>query len=440
MTGHLLAVEIGPVQEFITSARRTRDHWFGSYLVAEIAKAAAKGIADAMPPDGWKNLIFPAPEGPAELEPESRLAVADVLLAEIPPGASPEEVARAAERAVDRRWRSYANTALEQAGPFVRMDVWESQVAEVMECYTAWVPRTNSYPADRRRVMKVLAGRTTCRNFPPAEKEWWGVPKSSLDGMRESVLREPSDPQEKEKRARRLRLNRGEQLDVVALTKRLGGGRMQYPSVSRLVADPWLRGVARTPAAAGDYRRLKDLCRNLVREDILTGINANVYRQYADFPFEAAALFPERYPELAEEAGVPLEHLRGLGHIVGQLTKNREYRLGEPDRYYAILTADGDRLTKALDQIETPVEHRRFSHQLDQFAERARQLITSPDPGAQGALVYAGGDDVLAFVPVDKVLPCARRLREEFVTLLREWSKPDRPLSLSVGIGVGHFL
>ena len=44
---HLLGIHIGPVQEFIAAARRSRDLWFGSWLLSELSKAAARGIAAA---------------------------------------------------------------------------------------------------------------------------------------------------------------------------------------------------------------------------------------------------------------------------------------------------------------------------------------------------------------------------------------------------------
>lgn len=56
MTSHLLALTVGPVQDFIAAARRTRDLWFRSHLLSEISKAAAKSLRD----QGGK-LIFPAP-------------------------------------------------------------------------------------------------------------------------------------------------------------------------------------------------------------------------------------------------------------------------------------------------------------------------------------------------------------------------------------------
>ena len=40
----LLAISIGPVQEFIAAARKTRDLWFGSTMLSEVARAAAAEI------------------------------------------------------------------------------------------------------------------------------------------------------------------------------------------------------------------------------------------------------------------------------------------------------------------------------------------------------------------------------------------------------------
>lgn len=73
-TSWLLQISVGPVQEFIAAARRTRDLWFGSSMLSEISKAAAKAVKDAE-----AELIFPEPNG--DLKPDSDLSVANVILA-----------------------------------------------------------------------------------------------------------------------------------------------------------------------------------------------------------------------------------------------------------------------------------------------------------------------------------------------------------------------
>src|SRR5260370_26757809 len=76
---YLFLVNIGPVQDFIASARRSRDLFFGSWLLSELSKAAAKRIIDDK-----GILIFPAPDLqniPDALNPSSELNVANKILA-----------------------------------------------------------------------------------------------------------------------------------------------------------------------------------------------------------------------------------------------------------------------------------------------------------------------------------------------------------------------
>lgn len=95
MTTHLLALTVGPVQDFIAAARRTRDLWFGSYLLSEVSKAAAKAVGDHV---GINKLIFPAPNNDADLQRGSPLNVANVILAEVG-DSDPAPVAREAKEA-----------------------------------------------------------------------------------------------------------------------------------------------------------------------------------------------------------------------------------------------------------------------------------------------------------------------------------------------------
>jgi CRISPR-associated protein Cmr2 len=60
-----------------------------------------------------------------------------------------------------------------------------------------------------------------------------------------------------------------------------------------------------------------------------------------------------------------------------------------------------------------------------------------------GALIYSGGDDVLAFLPLPKALACAEDLRQAFeneMTSACSSLLSDARPTLSVGIGVGHVM
>jgi CRISPR-associated protein Cmr2 len=73
-----VGVSIGSVQEFIGSARRTRDLHFGSWFLSELSRAAAQKIYDLK-----GVLIFPAPEDMAWLQPRNKFNVANRILAVI---------------------------------------------------------------------------------------------------------------------------------------------------------------------------------------------------------------------------------------------------------------------------------------------------------------------------------------------------------------------
>ncbi len=401
MNAHLLALTVGPVQEFIAAARRTRDLWFGSYLLSEISKATAKAVRDH-----GGNLIFPAPGNAADLKPDSPLNVANVILAELP-DRDPKVIEQQAKEAAQARWRQFAERVFQNYQRVIQDDIWGDQVNDVIEFYAAWVvSKPETYKHDRTRLMRLLAGRKNCRDFLPA-KGRAGVPKSSLDGLRESVLRKRHEwPQEMQSR---LRVSEGEQLDSLGLVKRAATGTRPYPSVARVAADPWLRGIG--PARLAP---LVAACDNIpaVRRDSPV---------YHDFPFEGTVVYPNRHSDLQKEGAATDEQLGALRKALNAIG-------GEPNPYLAVLVADGDKMGAALSALSSADEHRAFSRKLAGFAAEANTIIGQ----SRGVLVFAGGDDVLAFVPVDTVLECARALYTTFYK--------STEMTLSVGVAIAHFM
>jgi CRISPR-associated protein Cmr2 len=433
MTAHLLTIAIGPVQEFIAAARRTRDLWFGSFLLSEISKAAARAVQDH-----GGHLIFPAPHG-EDLQRGSALNVANIILAEVH-NHDPEPMARSVKEAAQLRWKEFASAAHFDNAPVLREDVWKEQVDDVVEVYSAWVPFTaENYAAQRQRLVRLLAGRKNCRDFQPGNGRD-GLLKSSLDGLRETVLGENRASWPARFR-RGLRVREGEQLDVVGLVKRTAEGHKPYPSVSRIAADPWLRGIATSPHGPQVLQLLRDACADLESDSLLHRINVDrLHTDYQVLPYEGTALYRTRHHELRQETGADEMRFAELSEALRSVERHA-FRAGlgaEPNPYLAVLVADGDQMGKALSQLRTPDQHRAFSRELSRFAGDAETIVCK----YRGVLVYSGGDDVLAFLPVDQCLDCARELYTAFRrTMEKALDKVSvaRP-TLSVGLAVGHFL
>ena len=73
-----------------------------------------------------------------------------------------------------------------------------------------------------------------------------------------------------------------------------------------------------------------------------------------------------------------------------------------------------------------------------QFAKAAKPIVEGEI--GHGCVVYTGGDDVLAFLPVDTCIATARALHEKFGELLGNSTEAGKTPTLSVGIAIVHSL
>lgn len=154
------------------------------------------------------------------------------------------------------------------------------------------------------------------------------------------------------------------------------------------------------------------------------------------FAFDGSVLLPSRWRSVFEEQGLPGDpEAWGRQHVRPLFRK-----LDEPYPYVACLVADGDRMGRAIDSLGSADTHRAFSSSLASFADAARNVVEQQH---RGALVYAGGDDVLAFVSLPEALDCADALRTVFESAMATacGSLPaDKRPTLSVGLGIGHVM
>jgi CRISPR-associated protein Cmr2 len=436
MSRHLLLLTLGPVQEFIAQARRTRDLWYGSHLLSELGRAAARALLE-----GGADLIFPAlTKGNPELAPcpsplrpggKSPLNIANKLLAEVPAGIDPARVARDTREAVMRFWREDIAVPVKVKCAGLLADnidsVWTEQIDTFIEFLASWAP-LGEYSATRRRVEQAIVARKSLRGFAPWTSQRGNVPKSSLDGARETVLRPPE--QREPGLVQRYRIADDEQLDAVGLVKRAGGEPNQFVPVVNVAFACWVDLAARE--ASREFEALKAACE-------ATGVSRVARPDLPcakQFPYDASVLLPSRWRAVFKEQGLETDGESWGRRNVWPLLE----KLAEPYPYVACLVADGDHMGRAIDHLATAEAHRAFSAALSKFAVEARRIV---EQDRRGALIYTGGDDVLAFVPVPEALACADALRREFASVVaaacEDLPSTIRP-TLSIGLGIGHVM
>lgn len=418
---YLLQISVGPVQDFISAARRTRDLWFGSNMLSEISKAVALSVKT----NGGK-LIFPAPENDEDLNPDSDLSVANVILAEFEDsdGEKLKAVSKSALEAAKLRLKIYAEKVFDVMKNYIVKDRWEAQLDDVIEFYCAWVPNDGDYVSARKNVARLLAARKNIRDFKPntcSDR----VPKSSLDGLRESVLIRNGSDEELSALPKGVRIKPHEALDAIGLIKRVPTSKDDwiFPSISRVALDAWIRGKE-NDFLSEHY--LRDMCSELAELDALSRVKLPG-GIYSSFPYDGVVLLPERHQSIIDDS-------RDKGRaktLCGKIAQYLEHK-SPSEPYLAFICADGDKMGAALSSLTSADAHREFSQSLSRFALEARNVISKN----YGICVYTGGDDVMAFIPVENSLDCARSLYDLFKEKMKAY--PD--VSLSVGIAIAHAM
>ncbi len=448
MSEHLLLASIGPVQDFIAQARRTRDLWHASHLISELSRSLARALAD-----GGARLLVPAldagapglvacwaPVRPDTGEPPE--AVANKVWALVPEDRDPELLARSAREQVLGCLREHAARVWAKLGDELRKvkgteAVWREQVDDALEFAAGWLALGERPFADvRAELDDALTARKRLRDFQPWVCQRGGQRKSSLDGARETVLPPRKSPA-RVRLQRALRLGDNEELDAIGLIKRAGAKPEHFTPLVNVALGPWLNWVAKHHGP--ELARCRRACLELGVQRLRSPMLAD------DFRFEASILLPDRWPSLEKEHGYddPERQPEWKAAQAAVMSLRNAARAARDEPYVACLVADGDRMGDAISRLDDPESLRRFSAELSTFAEQAREIVRE----AGGSLVYAGGDDVLAFVPVVAALDCADALRHRFETIVGETCRrlelvdDEHPTpTLSVGVGVGHYM
>lgn len=404
---YLLSISIGPVQEFIAAARRTADLRAGSQLLQQLTGHIAAQITQQ-----GGTLIFPA---------SADVPGPNKVVAQIDTDQPSEMVSMLKESATEWLWQQWQRVRerLKAEGVLVNDQLAQEQIAAFLEFYAAWVPLHGDYSAARQRVELLLAGRKVLRDFAQPSSVH-GNPKSPLDPSRDCVIilnrkgswyQVPDNAQQSPS----LRFKKTEFLDAISLLKR-GQEARDVPSTSLMAARSVLPiAEKRVPDAVETLRAAVRDTHGLVDMGDL--------------------MFPARLQEEASAHPVLQQQREQIEEARRKIL--RSAGVSECPPYYAVLVADGDRMGRLIGVQNTVDKHRALSQAMAGVARQMSEAIQQRD----GYCVYAGGDDVLALLPVNRALECAVQLAHLFRKAISFFvTSEDAGGTLSVGVAIAHHL
>ncbi len=465
---------LGPVQGFVAQARRTRDFWAGSFILSwlsSVAMAAIKTqggeISFPLPDENYLNWLH----GEGKSQPPLQGSVPNrfkAMTARVPQNFDPQQVTdsvNAAWQAIaDAVWRNdLKDLASEQT-----QAIWTRQVSNFWEI--SWVLSDNEGA-------HLLDQRKNWRN--PVAPQEPGHKCMMMDGWQElsgvlatdmkAVNRFWSSLISSGKPGMLSDLRAGEQLCALAFIKRrfsryfdqvhttlarsdkmIHGWRLPtaVPSVSFLAAAHWIaeviekapletfeqfdaqaRKLSSYSEAAHvqddvfeiDIRCVSDAARRRAREEpafrrLWAGLDGQLY-------FPSALQNPNQFADQVQSGHV----LKALN----QLQRSAGIK-APPSPFYAILLMDGDQLGSHMGD---PAKQAPISQALNAFTADAGELVREHN----GFLVYAGGDDVLALLPMEDALPAAAALQALYKRCFRKHTEGRVPSTLSAAIEFIHI-
>lgn len=430
---YLVAISIGPVQSLIEAGRRSQDLWCGSWLLSEVSRAVAYNLNQSHN----DCLIFPSPEHP-DIDLQSQDSDSDSAIE-----ANIANVVRAVLKVEDvaqvRAIVDAAKRAAEARLMNILDDVWhkklndlnisrprfEQQKHDILETYAAWVKlEPNKYGDASERLGKLLAARKQTKDFEPIQDTATGLFKSTLDGANNTLTNNISS----EGHRHQLRLSQREELDILGLVKRSAGQFEQFTPFSRVVTEPWLASLS-----SKQCNDLQSHYQPFVEAGLATTVKGNE-DAYQAFPYDGEYLFASR---IEQEKDLDktikknlLQHLSNLGE-----------EKGTPVPYGVLLKADGDRMGELLSKAKEKAHSIAISKALHQFATEVRSVVRKHG----GHAIYTGGDDILAFVPLNTALVCSKELATLFASTMSAVIEQQKlvvvnPPTLSVGLAIGHFV
>lgn len=433
---------LGPVQGFIAQSRRTRDLLAGSFLLSFLAGHAMAAVIR-----GGGRILFPRVHGERVEQVEDELLRAILQRTEGPwkgslpnrfqAGVPKEFDPHACVEAVHKAWKRIADTvwkhAVEGEEPYGKetRKIWARQIKSFWEI--AWVLNHENLDDSGDLLDRRKNWRSHVPTVEPGDKCTLIGHLQELSGWLRNWERSKQERfwARVRERVGGLDLQENERLSAVGLIKRLfprvaeeaigwkfPDTAVYFPSTSYMSALPWMsKAIRKEPEKAMALTEVALSTKTIGKmenSERFPLLNEAVSKQSSlkDFArldatcFFRSNLENENYWNEADDR----KKKDAVKNALDNLTK----ALNETPRpYYALLLMDGDQLGKLLRGNDKEKEGRakKVSQALALFTGEVDRIITDHN----GAPIYAGGDDVLALLPVEFALDAAVEVRNAYL-------------------------
>lgn len=473
---NLVVYAITPVQGFITNARKLRDYWTGSVILSYLSFWGIKTVCEKL---GADAIAYPS------LKNQSLVAVwakgddkyKDFLTPDFDPVKTAEiasfpnkfvfkcdtekveEICKEIDKSIQKKWieigdlvKNYISTKTNASETF--SSLWSNQIETFWKfSYGSCKMLAKSDEKDFAEFLSSDKFSEELKNSKSADSILYGTTHSLAQGILAAGKMKPTQLKNIQNGMKCPLCGEHEVLHDFGKT-----GETSTKDYSDSVNKFWekIRNVTNLEddfIQTGEKEKLCAVCSIkrylpmiLSKKD--DSILHSVFKGYKSFPSTTEIAFSKKIQNHPKKEEIIKElHKDELSFEEAELFHGIE-NLTDRDKYYAFVLMDGDKMGDLIngETLSNPVSeetHKKVSDALNDFArgtenqKGVKQFIDETG----GRLIYAGGDDVCAIVPLDKALDAefeiSKAYKKAFENLgLKE--KEGKEVSISGSITLAH--
>ncbi|WP_320008114.1 type III-B CRISPR-associated protein Cas10/Cmr2 [Maridesulfovibrio sp.] len=435
---HLIKIGFGPVHGFITAARKLEDLCSGSTMLSELMKEAAKKLGQdliypVLPSDNSKAnmpniMLLKTDSDPKELAESIISGIKKQFCEQVDKAVKSQELdidTNLLDAVINRQTSEFVETVWStvELGPS-----FEETLAELNMRFDA-AKRTRMFSQHAEPGMKctlqtnlsALAPKFESGNPDQKTKEWWKkLEDREMRSYEGRALKNSSKLSQK-----------GERFSSIGLAKRVKArvddGTHHFPSTYAIATALWRKRIFENCGHEkfnadvfnsffekwSDLKDGGDIEFNTVPEDVIPAL-PDIRDSVENLPDNLEMLLTceaqcFRKTEFRKGTSSKDPIAKERKELV---TCAKNIGAGSPPGHFVLLAADGDSMGRFVDACESEKELSELSNKLKDFSEQAIKTIESPE--VCGRMIYAGGDDVLAVMPVDEAIKTACELRRAY--------------------------
>lgn len=406
----LFTFTIGPVKSFIENSRKMNDLYGGSLILSELTNKAIHYANE----EKEFEVIFPVAENEKNQSNIPNRFIAKVDNFNEKNFQLYKNKAEQVKQKIIAEFKDMLLTAFRDvdiSGEH-ELDIALRQVADFLEIHWLYQPYGNDveYQVAYNNIFKNLQAVKNIRPFAQSD-EFWGR-KCTLFPEYNAIIIKKNDKNKYPnytntvERHKYIDISTNEKLTYLVKPKEA------------------LSAIALFKRAYVREYKIKSL-RNMLLEFYYEEIEAyDGYKNNKNVTHIANAIYDlsnnnepteEEYPPIAIETATT---------IYKDIKKNRVVL----SSYYACIKFDGDNMGEVY-RTKDEKQQRDLSIKICQFAASAKEIV---EKEFKGLCVYAGGEDVLAFLPIPSLFYALEKLHKEFYEKTR--------LTFSAGIAIAHLM